>query len=419
MSEEKRKYSKRTLVDFNRILSVAGQDIIVCIPKSVLHIARELAGDRGNWLTSYFIDDLGDRYTIPDDIAFAPIRDDLARFYSQTEEEIYMCNDLLISTLESLRTAIINTSCCGTSGPQGVIESDGEYFFGTEQPISVPIGTVPSGFADEAEYDSHRCDVANLIIENLIGTLNNLATLTLAQLTAAGIAAGFIVGILNVAGVLVVAIAFALTGAAFALLSSLASYIDTNRQEFVCALYDSPVVTFTYNTLRDLIIGAASAIGATTTEIELIADIVMSLVNIDVLNNLHTAIGLPSAVNPVDCSGCGECQYLNTVAVVSPIYVDSGSINHWEAQIDATDFGAQSRGCCFNVVSVSVGSYGQYTFPSLIEFNCGNPNSGAAQADNNVSVDWRNLANWSGETLEYVRLKQLNNSPVTITVEWV
>lgn len=179
-------------------------------------------------------------------------------------------------------------------------------FFGTEEPLEVSPGEFPEGFETEEEYLLDKCQVSNLMVTGVIQSLRNLASLGVFN----GVALAGLV-ILAISGAIVfppaaiplMCAAIGILSVNVTILAVVAQEIEDNREEWVCAVYNSDSAEIAVSLIADLIDGIVASIGATGPVAMAIKQVVMVLVNADTLNQAYSKVAhllYPDA----DCSGC-------------------------------------------------------------------------------------------------------------------
>jgi len=209
-----------------------------------------------------------------------------------------------------------SSGCCEDNiisdggGIQIIIEQPGSEVptpgYGTQPPIGVPRGTVPDGFANEAEYLTDKCEMANLIVSNWILTLRELQGISFFNAAAVvALIAASIVGVIVFPPSLlpIMAAAVIVMAGSMQLLDLAADYIDANRGDFVCAMYDSADTEGALALLADLIDVLISALAVTGPIGIAIKTILLLLVNTDTLNQLFKKVA-HNVFPEADCSGC-------------------------------------------------------------------------------------------------------------------
>lgn len=194
---------------------------------------------------------------------------------------------------------------------QGSVEQpSGEIvpIFGTDPPMSVEPETWPEGYTSREEYELDKCQLANGIIDGLIQTLHNFSLFGVWNAAAlVGLLITAVVGLILLppAGLALIGMMVGVLSVNITILELAANHISENRQEWVCALYESDTVEEMISVLADLIdamIALVPTLGPYGTAVK---TIVLTLMNGDTLNQLmkKTAhIQYPDA----DCSTCGN-----------------------------------------------------------------------------------------------------------------
>lgn len=239
---------------------------------------------------------------------------ELALTYGENlKANILMACDLS-AQLEDIALAIRQSACCSGSGDVGTIESGGSTYFGNEAPLDAPttFGGAGDEFATEAAYNAHRCEAANAIVDGFVVTLNNWALLNLSSLTVLGIVTGLAFAFL-VAPPVAVFVALGFLGLTTAVFATLADYIDDNRQQLVCLLYQSESATEAYDAFFGAVEGLAVDAGLVEVEVGAVMAILERLGAIDAMNTLYEAVSLPPIGNAVACDTCGGTNCANMI----------------------------------------------------------------------------------------------------------
>lgn len=320
----RRKYAgKRQLIDVDAFLAKADDSYLMCINGGVLYALRKMAAERLMWASSWVKSRHQTYYILPGASEWNEIEELLAEFI-QESEVIEMCNSALIDALEDIASAVRLSSCCG-SGPGGQ-QIDDDFYFGTATPVSAPTAFGPGEeFESEAAYDSHRCETANGIVNGVVGSLNAMSVLTLAQLTAGALITGVVVGIgLLAVPPVAILLALAFTAFAFGGLVTLASEIDDNKETLVCLLYNASGAVEAYDDFKEAVEGLSVDLGFIEIEVGALSDLIMNLAPIDTMNALFTAVGLPAIPgDTVDCSTACESSEVCVNVAIGDV-VDSG-----------------------------------------------------------------------------------------------
>lgn len=181
--------------------------------------------------------------------------------------------------------------------------------FGTEEPLSLDPETFPEGYTSLEEYQLDKCQVSNLVVDGVIGTLRNLGAFGVFNGVAlAGLIVAAIVGIIVFppAFIPVAAAAIGFLSVEVTLLTLAANEMQENRDEWVCTIYNADGTDAAIAVLADLIDALIATIGATGGAAFWVKQILLLLFNADTLNKaMYKAahITYPDA----DCSGCGGC----------------------------------------------------------------------------------------------------------------
>lgn len=226
---EQRKYprsGRRSIISASELLLQSEQSALVCVPVPALEIIRGLVRNRGYWRTTYADEYFSSYYTLPDDTTFDTITGFLDLFLEATTN--MDCNDL-ITELDDIGNAITalgaSGGCgCGSSGGGATSPADDATDTGD---ITGGTGTPPDGYPDWNTYQLAKCDIAHMIVNNLIADIAWWQVVQIGTLTMAGLAAGML-SILS---------AFTLTGVMAGLIAILA-YEVTMLEDAEDALTD-------------------------------------------------------------------------------------------------------------------------------------------------------------------------------------
>lgn len=305
----RRYYSTRQLVDVDEFLSLKDESYLMCVSGSMLYALRKMAKTRLLWTTTYAKEKYEQTYLLPGASDFDQIDAVVSEWIADTED-IEMCNAALIDALEGIANAVKQSSCCFEGGPGGQYDN-GDWYWGTQTPQSAPTVFGPGEeFETEEEYNSHKCEAANGIVNGLIGSLSGFGILTLFSLTAASLIAGMVgVGLLAIPPVAII-LAVLGTGLLFAVFTSLANQLETNRVLLVCGLYSSTTAIGAYNVIKNFVEGLQVPLGVTSVQIKYLSDLIMQMSPIDTMNSLFSSVGLPEIPGDlVDCAAeCGVCD---------------------------------------------------------------------------------------------------------------
>jgi len=197
----------------------------------------------------------------------------------------------------------------------------------SDQPIpTLPESGVPEGYNDLEEYSADKCAKANKIISDLIVTLQNFSVLNLATgAIGATVILACLVGLITVPYVEIPLLLFALLASVTmtTVAGMMANYINDNREDFVCVLYQENNLETMTQLLADLLDIAVAAIEVTGAVAIAIKSIVLWLLNGNTLGILLTSdakLLYPEA----DCSGCGAVDEVLQVYNGNGEWVDAG-----------------------------------------------------------------------------------------------
>lgn len=209
-------------------------------------------------------------------------------------------------------------------GLQGVITVGEEEvsIIGTQPPGGLPGGSgMPSeGFVDQAEYDTYKCQVAHQIIDGAVATLRNLAAISVGNITAVAAIIG-----LAFAGIIVlpwaaIPILVSAMGALFGgliVLGQVGDDIETHRDDYICALYNSNDTEGALGAVMALISAALTSIGLAAglhPAIKIVITVIFSSDTLNLLWGKLVSYSYPGA----DCGACtGEWELLGGEELIS------------------------------------------------------------------------------------------------------
>jgi len=201
-----------------------------------------------------------------------------------------------------------------------------QIIYGTQPPAELPEGAdFPEGFEDLEEWNTHKCSVANVIMDGVLSSLQGLATLNLLNVNVLGVlvlaaVSGFLV--FPPAAIPVMIVALIALVASQAMLIAARDYLVDNREEWVCTLYEATSVSQLISLLADLADILISFIGAVGPIGNAIKLVLMLLFNGDALNQLFDA-NADYTYPDADCSSCDDCpqlvEYDSTTTFLAPV----------------------------------------------------------------------------------------------------
>lgn len=178
--------------------------------------------------------------------------------------------------------------------------------YGSQPPLEVAPGSFPPGYDTLEDYLLAKCQIANLIVDGVISTLRRIAAFTLFNVTALAVLIGLALASIIVfppAAIPVMVGAIIAASLEIAVFGSAADYIEDNRDDFVCALYNGDGSASIVSVLADLIDALIATIPTTGPVSAAIKTVLLLLFNSDTLNQLFSGqanLDYPNA----DCSGC-------------------------------------------------------------------------------------------------------------------
>lgn len=301
---------RRSIVDYNQLVTDSTEYIVLCVNKAVVGVAREFLLTRGLWPTTYAVNYGNDGYDLPTLVQMDLVEELISEFLEDTND--MDCTDFA-NSLTAIRDAISALSSgagCGCgSGDAG---SDDPPASGqTVDPPGTPGGTVPPGFADLAEYEDYKCDVADWIVQSMRSDIFWMSAATIGTMPLV-VFAGLL--ITPVPGARVAALLFAviaLSGLAAGVFTSFLNAIDNNASALKCALYEATDVSDAktdFESTFDTAVDAETADLAWRFAIKSVFDLFVSNHNINKLFVKDEFTSFPAAT----CTDCGVPQWWDT-----------------------------------------------------------------------------------------------------------
>lgn len=307
MTETRPYYSTRQIIDVDSFLEERDTYYLMCLSKAQLHALRIMAKTRLLWPTTWAKERYEQSYLLPDATDWDAIDAHISEFISESER-VEMCNNAMLDALQDIASSIRLSSCCGASVTGGQ-EIDGEFYYGQETPLSEPIAFgAGEEFETEGAYESHKCEIANGIINGLIGSLNGISLISLAGLLASSVLAAIVGFGLIFAPPVAVILAVLASGLTFAFFGLLADEIDDNKEILVCLLYSASDAVEAYDNLKQAIEDLSIDLGAIEIQVGPLLDLVMQMSPIDTMNALFENVGLPTIPgSTIECeTACGQ-----------------------------------------------------------------------------------------------------------------
>lgn len=287
---------------------------------------------------------------------FESLRDSFLPAYEynyQLQEVVMACGDTAISdALNNIAVALGRLSAGGgggncasycyseaTSSPLFYVTIDDvSYPIYGSTPIAVlPESGFPVGYESEAVYLADKCAKANKMADDLIGSLDQLGSVIWYQ-SVLGVAflGACLVGLITVPPVAIPILLFLLVGteALDTALIQAANYLDTHREELVCALYEGESVEAVLGAVGALLVTMVGYLAFSSPVAAAVKTVILYLLTGDTLNVLFTASAL-GAYPEADCSGCGEEEFpVIQVRDVNGAWVDSDLV--WNEPVTFT-----------------------------------------------------------------------------------
>lgn len=295
----------RQYVDFNNVVNGLSDYGIFCINLGIMPIIRILLEERGMWRTTYVVERVDGGYYIPTPEEFNPVDEAISEFLGSDNMS---CD--LVSALNEIRDAIRSMKPCQVTVRTSVF--DGERWAGSTGIIydkPVTFGGPNDAFATREAFNESLCNKANWLFEGFVSAIRNLSALSLAEAIGGSVGLAVIgVAFMSnppVATLTALAIAVGVTFALSEFLASLESYLNDNRQEFVCAIYNSDTAEVAYDAIDAIIDVALSYIGLAVGK-EAMAITLMAFIDVDTISQAYADGYLPAATDPIECNCAGE-----------------------------------------------------------------------------------------------------------------
>lgn len=211
--------------------------------------------------------------------------------------------------------------CCDT--PEIVIQNSIQNFvvqpvggnpipvYGSEPTLGLGPGEFPPEFETEEDFNLAKCQVAHMIIDRFIKTLRDLGSITNFDFYALGGAVVAIIGFnLAFPPALIPTLigAMIILAAAAYYLPQMADYVQDNRNEWICMLYEGESTELIIGAIADaadLGVAFISAAGPLGTAVKLIVMVVLNGDNVNELFRGLAASGYPDA--ECDCGDWWTC----------------------------------------------------------------------------------------------------------------
>lgn len=239
------------------------------------------------------------------------------------QEVIMACGDSGLLEVAQAITAVA-TALGGSTGGGGspctclgdnvqvqtfVTLSSGERWpiFGNTPIPELEPGGFPPGYSSQPEYEIDKCRKANQIVDDFISSLRSMGEKNwVVGVIGAAFIIACLVGVIVVPEAAIPIMMIALSGniGITALLVALADEVQSNRDEWVCTLYEGDTVIGITDLVSSLLVTGIAAIGATGAIAVAIKTIALLLLNQDVLSLLFTSVAKGNYPN-ANCNDCG------------------------------------------------------------------------------------------------------------------
>lgn len=317
----------RVLIDYDTFNDSLGKGVLICTNEGVLGAIRVLIGTYGlrevNWVTAH----TPAGYIGVDLDQFDKIDSEISKFLGDTDN-MNFCDEI-VTILSSISNNLAGSGCeCGGAGAGGVIETPS-----TENPgvPGNPQGgdTVPPGFADFAEYNIYKCDVAEWIVQQVENDLNWFQATNFVTLATTAFIAALLTPIPGdeIIALMGLLVSLALQGVATQGIGDMKNAVSNNRDAILCSMYAAANATSSGSKLTNVI---SDAIDIETTALyaPLLKSILGKMFNANNLNRLYVRWDEKVATLPTGV--CTTCP----CTVTTVIGVDQGGGN-WDTAFHA------------------------------------------------------------------------------------
>ena len=300
--------STRVLMSYNQFISDLGDYSIVCVDNAVLGAIRVLIRSYGlryaNWVTAY--SEAG--YYEPTQAEMDVIDAKISEFLEETND-MSTCNDF-VTALQDIAAAISSGSGCGC-GAAGAGETEPPP--STEQPGEPdnpqPGDSVPDGFADYAEYNTYKCNVAEWIVQQVETDLSWWSTASFSTLALSAFIAALVTPIPGDEIVIMLGwlASLAIQGVAAAAVTEMQDAVSNNRDDIICALYTGTDASSSQSQVGSEI---SSGIDAETSAIyaPLLKSILESMFGLTNINRMYNKWSEKIPSLPTGSCDCGVCS---------------------------------------------------------------------------------------------------------------
>jgi len=223
-------------------------------------------------------------------------------------------------------------------------------------------GEVPEGFEDWTAYYLHKCQAANAIVDGFINNLNVFSIIsTVNFVTVSAALAVFLTMSFPPAGIAFVLLALTALVEARIHLASLSDYIATNRDDFVCAIYNSPTAGDAIDAFLGFIDEGIESLSLEVPLPSQVRQVINALCDANVFAQVYNAafeIFYPDA----DCSDCsayvGNCD-IESKDTYWPMVVTKVSDTEFDIELGnigsnwGNSFGPKTGQCTLNSLTVT------------------------------------------------------------------
>lgn len=256
------------------------------------------------------------------------------------------CADALLQGMTAIANAITASAragncCCdgATVGPINVyiqgVGTSGQPIYGSQEGLA---GNVETGIPDDwtgtaEEWWDRKCRISHHLFDGIMSSFRNLAGISIINLVGGGLAIGYIVSLIGAgiafppALVPILIAAVIGIGLSLAVLDQIGDYMESHREDLVCAFYNAKDVTEAYeafSTYIDEAIAALAIPGAVAPHIRTVALLLASTDTLNQLFDIYIDVAYEGAV--CDCTEM-PCTFTLTIGEIETMSVlESGNI---------------------------------------------------------------------------------------------
>jgi len=329
---------ERLLLPIDDFLASADSDSrLVFLSDQDVTLIRAALWPELTWETRIVRPIEGDLYETSTDEEYQQVQEALNLLdYKLVGSKLMTLESAIMYLADTLASAYLGRPCCPSDVNVNIVQGStpgGDIIYGTGEGVASTgdpeTDPPPEGFEDWESFFTHKCQIANTIVDGVIDTLGNLSFVSIVNATVLGTLIGAAwVGIiaLPVAFIPVAGAALVALGVSIGVLNDVAGYLADNREELVCGLYEADNYAAAADFFMSVIDEALSALAVASSLHPAIRTLALLLASTDTINQLWDAqltISYPDA----DCSGCGPSCDLDSIVIYNDGTDDWGAID--------------------------------------------------------------------------------------------